>query len=107
MTTEFIQLKEHIEKAKLGSFLIIPLKYDHSTFSAAWLAENATLSPFETMDINESVKQAFNSPDRTNVISRYKITQETFLHEILGENTDANEDVKITTDKNTEISFFI
>ena len=87
MTTEFIQLKQYIETAKIGSFLIIPLKYDHSTFSDKWLNENATRSPFETMDINESVKQAFNSPDHTNVISRYKISKETVHSQMLNGGT--------------------
>ena len=71
MINEFRQMKPYLEKAKIGSFLIIPLKYDKNQLNLDWLTQNAQPAPFETMDINESVKQIFNGKDRTNVLSRF------------------------------------
>ena len=56
MATEFERIKESLGKAKLASFLLIPLKYDSDTFNGSWLAEKQC-DPFTTMDINESIKQ--------------------------------------------------
>lgn len=77
MATEFERIKESLGKAKLASFLLIPLKYDSDTFNGSWLAENAVRTPFTTMDINESIKQTINAENTTYVISRYNISKET------------------------------
>lgn len=83
MITEFRQLKQYLEKARMGSFLIVPLKYDENRLDFTWLSANAALAPFETMDINESVKQIFNGKDRANVMSRYKIDRQTLHSHLL------------------------
>lgn len=87
MINEFRQMKPYLEKAKIGSFLIIPLKYDKNQFNFDWLSQNAQLAPFETMDINESVKQIFNGKDRTNVLSRFKLDAETVHRQLLNGKT--------------------
>lgn len=82
MITEFRQLKQHLEKAKIGSFLIIPLKYGDD-LNLDWLDKHGEKAPFETMDVNESVKQIFNGKDRAQVLSRYKIPAQTMHSRLL------------------------
>ena len=89
MITEFRQLKQYLENARIGSFLIIPLKFDKETITYSWLDRYAEIAPFETMDINESVKQIFNGKDRANVLARYKIPAEILQSELLCGKTSA------------------
>ena len=45
---------------KFGSYIIIPLKYDHESFQEAKLKEKLQVVPVTTMDLNENVKEIFN-----------------------------------------------
>jgi len=83
MTNEYEMMKEYLKNAKLASFFIIPLKYDSDMLDTSWLEKNAVLSPFTTMDITESVKKTINSKDGANLITRYKISRETVINELL------------------------
>ena len=81
---EFEQMKPRLAEAKLGSFLIVPLKYDQSCRDFSWLRENAERQKLETMDLNELVKKMFNESDSIEVGACYQITKETFIRELLG-----------------------
>lgn len=45
---------------KFGSYIIIPLKYDHESFQEAKLKEKLQVVPVTTMDLNENVKEIFD-----------------------------------------------
>lgn len=45
---------------KFGSYIIIPLKYDHESFQEAKLKEKLQVVPVTTMDLDENVKEIFN-----------------------------------------------
>lgn len=45
---------------KFGSYIIIPLKYDHESFQEAKLKGKLQVVAVTTMDLNENVKEIFN-----------------------------------------------
>ncbi len=83
MCDEFTLMKEQLKSAKLGSFLLVPLKYDEQ-FNKSWLEENGQLTAITTMDINESVKKSTNGNNSENVIERYIINREKVAELLLG-----------------------
>ncbi len=94
MNNEYQQLKEYFKRAKLGSFLLVPLKYSNDTFSADWLEANAERIPFTTMDINESVKQTINAENTANVVSHYKLNRNILYKKIFGEDIASENGIK-------------
>ena len=84
--SEYVQMKEVLENAKLGAFLIVPLKYNQlGETSADWLEVNAEPVTIETVDLNDSVRKLLNSVDQDSILRRYLISGETVLRNILGE----------------------
>ena len=88
MNNEYQQLKEYLKKAKLGSFLLVPLKYSDDCFSAEWLNKNTRRIPFTTSDINESVKQTINAENTANVVNHYKLDINILSKRIYGKLSD-------------------
>ena len=88
MNNEYQQLKEYLKKAKLGSFLLVPLKYNGDCFSAEWLNKNTCRIPFTTSDINESVKQTINAENTANVVNHYKLDINILSKRIYGKTSE-------------------
>ena len=82
--TEYEELRKVFGRAKYGSYLLIPLKYNEDEFQLDWLEANTEKMPLTTMDINESVKQTLNAENTPNVISRYKLPKEMLIKQIVG-----------------------
>ena len=88
--TEYDELKKVFERAKYGSYLLIPFKYNEDEFQPDWLEANTEKMPLTTMDINESVKQTLNAENTPNVVSRYKLPKEMLFKQIVGKAEEAN-----------------
>lgn len=59
---EFEEMKPIIENARLGSYLIIPLKLDEHSLHQEWIDSNCQKQTLTTMDLNEQIKAMFH-PD--------------------------------------------
>lgn len=73
-------------KYKLGGFLVIPLKYKTEKFSMEKLQKNFRRVRLETMDINENIKDMFNSDGGSAIGSVYHIPRSFLLQHLEGEN---------------------
>lgn len=100
MSSEYIQLKEYLKRAKLGSFLLVPLKYDNGVFTEEWLKKNAQRILFTTMDINESVKHTINAENTANVVSHYKLNNDVLYSKIFGRKYTDGENIGFIVSEN-------
>lgn len=80
---EFRSRREELRQARLGSFLILPLRYGDGGAGKcrAWLEGHARLMPLETTDLTESIKDAVQSGDRP-ILQRYQIPLALFAEEL-------------------------
>lgn len=86
---EFTELRPVLEKAALGAYLNIPLKYETSKLNESWLQQTAVQKDITTMDINESIKEMFNRNNHVNVGFCYEIPVEKLQAELLGETEES------------------
>ena len=61
--------------AQYGCFLIIPLKYDPSSFNRSRLEEITQYAPLTTMDLNENVKAMMDRSNEAAIGSCYSVSQ--------------------------------
>lgn len=68
-------MSENMQNTRVlyGSFLIIPLKYDMSSFDRARLEKTAVYRPVTTMDLNENIKKMLDRSNPAAVGSCYEI----------------------------------
>ena len=57
---EFSQLKSMLRQGKIGSYLIIPLKYEEGEVDEDWLARTCRRRRIATTDLTETVKTMLN-----------------------------------------------
>lgn len=100
---EYEQIRSELAEAKLGSYLIIPLKYEENEIDHKRLLQVGTLKPLVTMDLNESIKNTINSHDTANIFSRYEISAERMRDELFGADADAARQIFVY-DKNRPVS---
>lgn len=87
--SEYLEMNDVFKNARLGAFLIVPLKYSHlDELSLDWLEKNAELVPIVTPDLSDSVRKLLNSKEKDTVLRRYIIPQKTVLKNILGEESE-------------------
>lgn len=101
MLNEFEEMKPDLMNAKLGSYLIVPLKYDRDDVDYRRLEQIGTRRFLTTMDINESIKNTINASDTANVLFRYEITAEALKWEFFGTEADSIQTL-LAGDKNME-----
>lgn len=72
-------------QARLGSYLVIPLKYEQNGPDTDWLKQFELSECLSTMDLTEPVKELFvpNAPSRVGV--RYHIPHDMLINELLNE----------------------
>lgn len=80
--TEYCQMKKILQQAKLGSFLLIPLKYEPQTLNRTWLEQTGTELAIDTVDINESVKRTIRA--QNGLVRRYRIDDREVARHLLG-----------------------
>ncbi len=101
--SEFEEMKEDLQNAKLGSYLIVPLKYEEGEVDYQWLGKIGTRRLLTTMDINESIKNTINSENTANVLFRYEITADVLIREFFSTEADSVQSL-LVCDKKTPIS---
>lgn len=79
---EFLQLQPNLAAAKLGCFLILPLKYDPESLCLSPLEGILHRTTLSTMDVNENIKAMLNSTDSAAVGSCYTISRDGLLKEL-------------------------
>lgn len=101
-TNEFEQMKPLLEHAGLGSYLIIPLKYDSHTINSDWIHQNCIYQDVTTMDLNESVKLLFNKNTAVRTGTFYEIPSSYLLQEIYGTGIDPDAVSLAVTEKSAD-----
>ncbi len=56
-----------------GSFLVIPLKYDESSFKWSYIEKIGTYRPVTTMDLNENIKRMLERSNSSSVGTCYEV----------------------------------
>lgn len=82
--SEFLELKDCLEQAKLGSFLVIPLKFEEGQVRQDWLARLGDPQPLTTMDFTEPVKDLLEPGAPAGAGVRYRIIRDLLAGELLG-----------------------
>ena len=57
---------------KFGSYIIIPLKYDHESFQEAKLKEKLQVVPVTTMDLNENARSLTGQPMQSVPVTAFR-----------------------------------
>lgn len=94
-------------EARYGSYLLIPLKYDRSTFDFSNLKK--TLNgpvPIQSTDISDIVMQTINQPDTPHSVYRYVIPQSHLIQIMTGVSFPGSQPTLYTHDPNTNAEPF-
>ncbi|MGN1344840.1 MAG: hypothetical protein ACI4U3_09675 [Traorella sp.] len=87
---EFNQLLPSLLQAKTGCFLIVPLKYETSSFNMQAIKQNCKRFILTTSDINENVKALLNQPGDASIGTCYFVNRDFLLSNICNEFTIAH-----------------
>lgn len=81
---EFSHVRDMLRQAKLGCYLILPLKYEHQNLRLDQVEAFGTRRPVDTMDLTESVRERFNGGGTAQIGACYEISRETLIHGLFG-----------------------
>lgn len=80
--SEFQQMRACLKRAKMGSYLMIPLKYETKSFRPDRMKQSFHPCPITTMDLNEPVRELLNPDTPTRVGECYEIFREDLVREL-------------------------
>ena len=81
---EFSQLKSMLRQGKIGSYLIIPLKYEEGEVDEDWLARTCRRRRIATTDLTETVKAMLNEGEGEPVGACYELARTVLLEQLFG-----------------------
>lgn len=73
---EFSRKRDMLRGAELGSFLIIPLKYERQELNPEQVEAFGTRKQIDTMDLTESVRELFNDSAAAQIGACYEVSRE-------------------------------
>lgn len=79
-------MRECLSRARLGSFLVIPLRFEEGRERLAWLGAP---QPLTTMDLTEPVKELLDPDAPARVGGRWRLPRELLVRELLEEGAHA------------------
>lgn len=88
--TEFLDMRDALAQARLGTFLVIPLKYGPGGVDEQWLAQTASKQPrrLPTMDLTETVKELLDPHAPAHVGVRWEFSRETLIRTLFDGEAD-------------------
>ncbi len=81
---EFSRVQDMLRQARLGSFLIIPLKYERRELSLDQIQAFGTRRSLDTMDLTESVRELFNDGGAAQIGACYEISRDALIRGLFG-----------------------
>lgn len=82
--TEFEEMRPILRQARLGSYLVIPLKYEQGALRQEEMEKLARYYPITTADLTESVKELFRREHPTAVGTCWEIGREALVQALFG-----------------------
>ncbi len=84
ISPEYLALQSLWEKARFGSYLIVPLKYDEGGLNQEYMSHLFMPMTLTTTDIGENIKDMINRSGPGNIGQAYSISREMLERELLG-----------------------
>ncbi len=81
---EFSRVQDMLQQAKLGSYLIIPLKFEPQGLLLDQVQAFGTRQQLDTMDLTESVRELFNDGGAAQVGACYEVSRDTLIQGLFG-----------------------